>query len=93
MILGLGQCWLNEETLTADVAFIVMDKYHRQGICEELLKYLICLAQERIVLGFAAEVLVDNIPMQNLFKKYGFKIIQRIDDIYELKLVFKDIES
>ncbi len=93
IILGLGQYWLNEETMTADVAFIVADKFHRRGICEELLKYLISLAQERIILGFEAEVLVDNIPMQNLFKKYGFIIIQRIDDIYKLKLVFKDIEG
>ena len=88
LILGLGQYWMDEDTLTADVAFLVLDKFHRKGICEELLKYMICIAKKRIILGFKAEVLVDNIPMQNLFKKFGFKIINHNNDLYELKLIF-----
>lgn len=88
IIIGLGQYWINKETMTADLAFIVEDKFHRQGICEELLKYLITIAQEQKILGFSAEVLVENIPMQNLFKKYGFTITKRVNDIYELQLIF-----
>jgi len=42
-------------------------------------------------LGFTAEVLVDNIPMQNLFKKAGFDITKRVNDnLYELKMLFRD---
>ena len=88
-ILGLVQYWLDKDTRMADVAFVVLDKYHRQGICEELLKYQILLAKNRIINGFKAEVLVENIPMLNLFEKYGFKITNRINgNIYELKLNF-----
>ncbi|MBU0529119.1 GNAT family N-acetyltransferase [bacterium] len=74
MILGLGQYWIDENTHTAEIAFIVLDNYHRNGIGEELLTYLTLLAKKQGLLGFTAEVLVENIPMQNLFKKAGFDI-------------------
>ena len=90
-ILGLGQYWINENTHTAEIAFIVLDNYHRLGIGEELLTYLTLLAKKQGLLGFTAEVLVENIPMQNLFKKAGFDITTRIDDnLYELKMLFRE---
>jgi len=91
MILGLGQYWIDKETHTGDIAFVVLDNYHRQGIGEELLTYLTLLAKKQGLLGFTAEVLVDNIPMQNLFKKAGFDIAKRINDnLYELKMLFRE---
>jgi acyl-CoA hydrolase/ribosomal protein S18 acetylase RimI-like enzyme len=89
-ILGLGQYWINEDTHTAEIAFIVLDNYHRKGIGEELLTYLTLLAKKQGLLGFTAEVLVDNIPMQNLFKKAGFDITKRVNEnLYELKMLFR----
>ncbi len=91
MILGLGQYWIDKDTHTGDIAFVVLDNYHRQGIGEELLTYLTLLAKKQGLLGFTAEVLVDNIPMQNLFKKAGFDIAKRINDnLYELKMLFRE---
>ncbi len=91
IILGLGQYWIDEEKHTGDIAFIVLDNYHRQGIGEELLTYLTLLAKKQGLLGFTAEVLVDNIPMQNLFKKAGFDISKRVNEnLYELKMLFKE---
>lgn len=91
MILGLGQYWIDKETHTADIAFVVLDNYHRQGIGEELLTYLTLLAKKQGLLGFTAEVLVENIPMQNLFNKAGFDIAKRINDnLYELKMLFRE---
>ena len=90
-ILGLGQYWIDENTHTAEIAFIVLDNYHRKGIGEELLTYLTLLAKKQGLLGFTAEVLVDNIPMQNLFKKAGFDITKRVNDnLYELKMLFRE---
>jgi len=89
-ILGLGQYWIDENTHTAEIAFIVLDNYHRKGIGEELLTYLTLLAKKQGLLGFTAEVLVDNIPMQNLFKKAGFDITKRVNEnLYELKMLFR----
>ena len=91
IILGLGQYWINEESHTAEIAFVVIDNYHRQGIGEELLTYLTLLAKKQGLLGFTAEVLVDNIPMQKLFKKAGFDISKRVNEnLYELKMLFKE---
>ncbi|MCJ7801946.1 MAG: GNAT family N-acetyltransferase, partial [Candidatus Marinimicrobia bacterium] len=90
-IFGLGQYWIDEETHTAEIAFIILDNYHRKGIGEELLTYLTLLAKKQGLLGFTAEVLVDNIPMQNLFKKAGFDITKRVNDnLYELKMLFRE---
>ncbi len=90
-VLGLGQYWIDEYTHTGDIAFVVLDKYHRQGIGEELLTYLTLLAKKRGLLGFTAEVLVNNLPMQNLFKKAGFDITTRVDEnLYELKMLFRE---
>jgi len=89
-ILGLGQYWIDEDTHTAEIAFIVLDNHHRKGIGEELLTYLTLLAKKQGLLGFTAEVLVDNIPMQNLFKKAGFDITKRVsENLYELKMLFR----
>lgn len=91
MILGLGQYWINEESHTAEIAFVVIDNYHRQGIGEELLTFLTLFAKKQGLLGFTAEVLVDNIPMQKLFKKAGFDISKRVNEnLYELKMLFKE---
>ncbi len=90
-VLGLGQYWIDEETHTGDIAFVVLDNYHRQGIGEELLTYLTLLAKKQGLLGFTAEVLVDNIPMQNLFNKAGFDISKRVsENLYELKILFRE---
>lgn len=91
IILGLGQYWIDEETHTGDIAFVVLDNYHRQGIGEELLTYLTLLAKKQGLLGFTAEVLVENIPMQNLFNKAGFDISKRVsENLYELKMLFRE---
>ena len=90
-ILNDNQYWIDEEKHTGDIAFIVLDNYHRQGIGEELLTYLTLLAKKQGLLGFTAEVLVDNIPMQKLFKKAGFDISKRVNEnLYELKMLFKE---
>ncbi|MHB8896945.1 MAG: GNAT family N-acetyltransferase [Candidatus Geothermincolia bacterium] len=68
-IAGLGEYTINESNHTADVAFTVKDKYQNRGIGTELLSYLTQLAKRRGLLGFTAEVLVENEPMLHVFEK------------------------
>jgi RimJ/RimL family protein N-acetyltransferase len=68
-ISGLGQYTIYEEAHTADIAFVVRDEYQNQGIGTELLSYLTQLAKRQGLLGFTAEVLVENQPMLHLFEK------------------------
>jgi acyl-CoA hydrolase/GNAT superfamily N-acetyltransferase len=94
IIVGLGQYNLNNNTHTAEVAFVVRDDFQNQGIGNELLGYLTLLAKKQGLLGFTAEVLVENRPMYHLFEKMGFFIDQRTEDqVYELKMAFSEATS
>lgn len=68
-IAGLGQYTIDEAAHTADIAFVVKDEYQNKGIGTELLAYLTQLAKRQGLLGFTAEVLVENQPMLHLFEK------------------------
>ncbi len=90
-VVGIGQYNIYPGTHRAEVAFIVRDNYQNQGIGTELLDYLTLLAKKQGLLGFTAEVLVENKPMLHVFEKMGFDIQRSLDmDMYELKMIFKD---
>lgn len=89
-VVGVGQYGINEENRTAEVALVVKDEYQNKGIGWELLSYLTYLAKREGLLGFTAEVLVENKPMLHLFEKMGFDIQKRVTQgVYELKLGFR----
>ncbi len=72
-IIGVGRYFIDKSAYTADVMFVVRDDYQHQGICRELLSYLTYLAKKQGLLGFTAEVLLENTPMLNLFRQFGRK--------------------
>ncbi len=94
-IVGLGQYAIDESTHTADLALVVRDDYQNRGIGRELLSYLTYLAEKQGLLGFTAEVLVENKPMLHvlrLFEQMGFKIERTLDSgVYEVRITFKEI--
>ncbi len=93
-IIGLGQYELNPDNHTAEVALVVRDKYHKQGVGNELLSYLTLLARRQGLLGFTAEVLVENDPMIHLFEKMGFDTEKRREEgVYEMRMRFREIHS
>jgi acyl-CoA hydrolase/GNAT superfamily N-acetyltransferase len=93
-IVGLGQYNLNNNTHTAEVAFVVRDDFQDKGIGTEMLSYLTLLAKKQGLLGFTAEVLVENRPMYHLFEKMGFFMDKRTEDqVYELKMAFSEATS
>ncbi len=90
-IVGVGQYGVSETSHTAEIAFVVKDDYQNKGIGTELLSYLTLLARRQGLLGFTAEVLIENKPMLHLFEKMGFDIERRgNEDVYELKIIFKE---
>ncbi|MGQ9693704.1 MAG: GNAT family N-acetyltransferase [Thermodesulfobacteriota bacterium] len=92
-VVGIGQYGINEENRTAEVALVVKDEYQNKGIGGELLSYLTYLAKREGLLGFTAEVLVENKSMLHLFEKMRFDIQKRITQgVYELQLGFKGVE-
>lgn len=90
MILGVGQYSLNSDSHTAEVALVVRDDLHNQGIGIELLRYLTFLAKKQGLLGFTAEVMLDNRAMIHLFEKMGFAIQRRLSGgVYSLSMAFR----
>src|SRR5512139_165749 len=89
-VIGVGQYALDETAHTAEVGFAVRDDYQNKGIGSELLSYLTLLAKKQGLLGFFAEVLVENRAMLHLFDKMGFDIEKRREEgVYELEMVFR----
>jgi len=90
VMVGLGQYFLNRDQHTAEVAIVVRDSYQKNSVGTEILFYLTSIAQQRGLLGFTAEVLLDNEPMLQLFNKLGFDIARHWDEnMYILDIPFK----
>jgi acyl-CoA hydrolase/GNAT superfamily N-acetyltransferase len=91
IIAGLGQYSIDTNTHMAEVAFVVRDDYQNRGIGGELLSYLTLLAKRQGLLGFTAEVLVENMPMLHLFEKMGFYMDRRSEEgVYSLRMTFNE---
>jgi RimJ/RimL family protein N-acetyltransferase len=89
-VAAVGQYGINEQTHSAEVSLVVRDDYQNKGIGTTLLSYLTYLAKREGLMGFTAEVLVENRPMLHLFEKMGFDIQKRSEQgVYELKMAFR----
>ncbi|MEJ5362787.1 MAG: GNAT family N-acetyltransferase [Spirochaetota bacterium] len=94
VVVGVGQYGIQEFQHWAEVAFAVRDDYQYKGIGQILLSYLTQIAKRNGLLGFTAEVLVENKPMLHLFEKMGFNIEKRSSaGVYELKMEFRGDEQ
>jgi RimJ/RimL family protein N-acetyltransferase len=90
-VVALGQYYIDPNTHTAEVAQATREEYQEKGIGTELLLYLTYLAKREGLLGFTAEVLIENRPMLHLFEKMGFDIQrQGAQGVYELKMTFRE---
>ena len=89
-VVGIGQYFIDPKTNFAEVAQATRDDYQGQGIGMEVLTYLTYLAKRDGLLGFTAEVLMENRPMLRLFEKMGFDIRRQNEQgVYELMMTFR----
>jgi RimJ/RimL family protein N-acetyltransferase len=65
---------------SAEVAFLVEEDFHGQGIAGRILKHLAGIAREKGVDQFEAEVLPQNKAMLAVFARSGFPMQQRTAD-------------
>lgn len=90
LIVGMGQYFIDKQSHTAEVAFVVVDDVQGMGIGTELLAYLTYLAKKNGLHGFSGAVLIDNKKMLKLFEKMGFRIEKTSDaGVYELIMSFR----
>jgi len=77
-LLGIGR--LIKDHFPADeaeFAIVVIDSMHRQGLGQELLNRLLHIAREEKIRHLRADILRENIPMQRLCEKLGFRLLDR----------------
>ena len=90
IVIGVGQYGIDQQTHTAEVGIVVCDDYQNRGVGTQLLAYLTYLAKREGLLGFTADVLIENKPMLHLFEKAGFEIDRhREAGVYELRMLFR----
>ena len=65
---------------TAEIAFVVEEDYHGQGIARRLLHHLGLIARERGIVRFEAEVLALNSAMLRVFASAGWPMKTRSED-------------
>lgn len=82
-IIGVGRYFIDEAAHAGEIVLIVGDDYQHQGVGWELLSYLTFLAVKRGLLGFTAEVLLENKPMVTLMRRFfeeekGFQVEKKL---------------
>jgi acetyltransferase len=72
-ILGVGRLIKLDAQNEAEVAILVSDHYQKQGLGTELLRRLIQIARDQKLHRVSGELLRDNLAMQIIVKKLGFR--------------------
>ena len=85
-IVAIGQYFLEPQTKSAEVAFIVQDEWQQKGMGTYLLNYLTRIAIQRGVRQFYAKVLPGNKAMLAIFHSSGFNVNVEFDgEVYNVK--------
>jgi acyl-CoA synthetase (NDP forming)/RimJ/RimL family protein N-acetyltransferase len=72
-IIGVGSYFAESET-TAEVAFVVDDRFHGRGIATALLERLAMYGKDQNFEYFSASVLPENSEMLDVFRDSGFQV-------------------
>jgi GNAT superfamily N-acetyltransferase len=73
-VIAAGGRYVVQQPGSAEVAFVVTDRYQGQGVGAALLRHLAAIARDAGLGEFTAEVLPENIPMLKVFEKSGLKV-------------------
>ena len=73
-ILAIGRMSKLHGQNAAEIAVLVRDQYQRQGLGMELTRRLVQIARDEHLRALHAYMLQENIEMQGLVKKLGFRI-------------------
>jgi acetyltransferase len=83
-ILAVGRLSKLYGTQEAEFAIIVSDRYQCRGLGSELLGWLLQLGRSEDLTQISAEIFAENMGMQRLCEKFGFRI-SATDDASVLK--------
>ncbi|MFZ0537099.1 MAG: bifunctional acetate--CoA ligase family protein/GNAT family N-acetyltransferase [Candidatus Sulfotelmatobacter sp.] len=83
-IMGVGRLSKLRSGNEAEVAVLVSDKYQKLGLGYELLRRIVEIARDEKLSQVSAEMLPDNLAMQVIMKRLGFRV-RASDDLTSLR--------
>jgi GNAT superfamily N-acetyltransferase len=90
-IIAMARYDVDPATHLADIAFVVRDDWHRQGIGTLLMKRMSEIARARGIAGFSADLFATNRPMLGILRKSGLKVQMELEQgVYHATLRFDD---
>ena len=84
-ILAIGRLSKLRLTAEAEFAILVSDAYQGHGFGVELLRRLVQIGREEKLERIVATILADNVAMQRVSRKIGFKL-KRVDSEFQAEL-------
>jgi GNAT superfamily N-acetyltransferase len=85
--IGLSTWDLDKESNSAEVAFIVGDRWQGRGVGSHLMEQMVRIGRDKSLKYFTAETLVENNRMLELFYRTGHKVETRlVEDTYLVKM-------
>jgi acetyltransferase len=78
-IVAVGRLVKSHTADEAELAIIVSDRFHKRGIGTEVVRQLVGFARDEKLQSLTATVLFENRPMQRVFEKLGFRLVQSTD--------------
>jgi acetyltransferase len=73
-IMGVGRMTKLHARNEAEVAVLVSDQFQKMGLGHELLRRVVEIARDEKLSSVSAEMLTDNIAMQIVMKRLGFRV-------------------
>ena len=83
-IMGVGRLSKLRSGNEAEVAVLVSDQYQKLGLGYELLRRIVEIARDEKLTQVSAEMLPDNLAMQVIMKRLGFRV-RASDDLTSLR--------
>lgn len=77
-IIGVGRLRRLHGVNSAEFAMVISDGFQNQGLGQELLRRLIQVARDEKMESVVAEILADNVRMQRICEKFGFRLTRNL---------------
>jgi len=92
-LMGVARYSLNPRTNRAETAVVVHEEMRRKHLATYLLRQLETYARKKGISGFEAEILPENIAMQEVHRKLGHRVFYApSDDVYKVEADFQEID-
>jgi acetyltransferase len=76
-IVGVGRLIKQSATNSAEFAVLIGDPWQKRGLGALLLNLMVQVARDEHLAAITGEILPDNAPMKQLFRRAGFHLVQQ----------------